>query len=250
LSLTTTNETSELKEEHTVLLSALDNYGGHPFDHVFDVVFPCYGADEVQAAYDLVKRSAVIIWGGADISPTIYNQPPNKYCGAGEKLSRRDQMEVEIAYKAMELGLPIIGICRGAQLMCALSGGSLVQHVERHAGGWHKIVTSDEEELMCPSLHHQMMYPWSRKDDGVGEFEMLAWCPEPRSNVYYVEPSEKENEEPVQVTIPGKQEPEVIWIPKTKSLCIQSHPEFIQDVQHPFVQYCLNLTKRLILEQQ
>lgn len=248
--MTTTNETSEPKETQTILLSALDNYGGHPFDEIFDVVFPCYGVEEIEAAHQLVERAALVIWGGGDISPTIYNQPPNKYCGAEVKLSRRDQMEMEMAYKAMELGMPIIGICRGAQLMCCLSGGSLVQHVENHAGGYHKIETSEGEILNCPSLHHQMMYPWSRGADGVEKWDMLAWCPEPRSSVYYVEPSEKEGEEPEQVTIPGKQEPEVIWIPGTKSLCIQSHPEFIQDVQHPFVQYCLNLTKRLVLEQQ
>lgn len=229
-----------------VLMSVLDNYGGHPFDTLYDLVVPVYGGVDVQTVHDLGVDSTLIVWGGEDISPTIYNQVPNAFTGATEALSRRDQLEVEMVGKAMDLGIPIIGICRGAQLMCAMSGGSLVQHVEGHAGGYHKILTDEGEILNCPSLHHQMMYPWPRNGrDGIKDVKFLAWCPEPRSSVYYGEPDEK-TMEPKELTLQG-QEPEILWIPKTKSLCIQSHPEFIQDLEHPFVKHCLKLTKRWVL---
>lgn len=234
------------KQSETVLLSALDNYGGYPFSDLFDHVVACYGASDVQTAYDLGLQCALILWGGEDISPSIYGQVPNVFTSAKDSLSRRDQLEVEMAEKAMGLGIPIIGICRGAQLMCALSGGSLVQHVEGHAGGYHKIKTSDGRVLNCPSLHHQMMYPWARGSrDGIGEFKYLAWMEEPRSTIYFGEPDETTGRAR-KLALQGH-EPEGIWIPNTKSLCIQSHPEFITDDRHEFVQYCVNLTKEYVL---
>jgi GMP synthase-like glutamine amidotransferase len=229
--------TEKLKEK--VLLSALDNYGGHPFSHIYDTVSSVYGADDVATAHELVESPTLIIWGGQDISATIYNQVPNERSGADVKLSLRDQHEVEMALKAMELGIPIIGICRGAQLMCALTGGILVQDVDNHAGGYHEIVTNDERSFRCPSLHHQMMYPWTKDGKPVDEgYVYLAWCPQARSSVYHGEPGE-------QLKMHGP-EPEVLWFPKTKSLCIQSHPEFIDKLDHPFVKYTLELTEKYI----
>lgn len=259
--MTTTNESvQEAKAEGsitdgkapTVLLSALDNYGGHPFDAVFDLVLPVYDSEDVKEAFDLSPACALIIWGGADISPSIYNQKPNKWCGAGNVVSARDRLELGMAHKAIELGIPIIGICRGAQLMCAMSGGALVQHVDNHAGGYHEIVTFEDETYKCPSLHHQMMWPWAfpGEEDGpeAPEMKMLAWCPKNRSEKHYGPPSNPDDiqSDPVELALPGP-EPEIVWFPKTKSLCIQSHPEFINDTKHPFLQYSVRLVREYIL---
>ena len=234
-------------KQKTILLSALDNYGAHPFDEIVDVIFPAYKAKDVEAVNGVCKetnsRAILVIWGGADISPSIYHQKPNSYCAATEKLSSRDELEVEIAQAAITFDIPIIGICRGAQLMCALSGGSLVQHVEGHAEGWHEILTKDGERYNCPSLHHQMMWPWG------AEHEMVAWMERPRSRRYCGEPTDDPTlgkDAYKLLELPGP-EPEIVWFPKTKSLCIQSHPEFISDVKHPFVQYTFKLTNDYIL---
>jgi hypothetical protein len=226
------NDGSEIAAEHAaqkVLLSALDNYGGHPFEELFDVVFPAYGAPDVRSCFELTKNCVVVIWGGADISPSI--------------LSRRDALEVEIANEAIKLGIPIIGICRGAQLMCAKSGASLVQHVNGHANGYHGIVTHDGRKFNCPSLHHQMMFPWTRGDLPQIDYELIAWSDKQRSDFYYGEPDEADDA----VLLDPPLEPEIIWFPGTKSLCIQSHPEFIQSKEHPFVAYCLELVKKYVL---
>lgn len=233
----------------TVLLSALDGYGGAPFDEIFDIVWPVYGAKDVKDAASLSDRCAVVIWGGADISPTIYGQQPNQRCDATAELSDRDKLEVEIARKAIELGIPIVGVCRGAQLMCALSGATLVQHVDNHAGPWHEIKTIDDKAYNCPSLHHQMMYPWARDGATQIPFELIAWSKPARSKKYWGEPLEPGDEGTdeelklgVRLLSPEK-EPEIVWFPDTKSLGIQSHPEFIHKTDHPFVKYCLSLTK-------
>lgn len=233
------------KKEPTILLSALDNYGGHPFDDVFDVVFGCYGIGDMESAMSLTSKVVLIIWGGSDLSPSIYGQKPNKWTGAGEKLSDRDRSEWTMAMKAIELGIPTIGICRGAQLMCCLSGGSLIQHVNGHAGGYHKIVTDAGEQYNCPSLHHQMMFPWLTPDGKEIAHDMLAWTEKPLSDCYLGEP-EGDDPNGRSIILPGH-EPEVVWFPVTKSLCIQSHPEFIHDMKHPFIKYCLALVKQYVL---
>lgn len=225
------------KVQQSLLLSVLDNYGGHPFDEIFDVVMAAYGPNAIEIAAQFVKKPVIVLWGGEDISPAIYNQKANEHTGAPDHLSERDRLEVAMANRAIALDIPIIGVCRGAQLMCALSGGSLVQHVTRHAGPYHQIITKDGAYYKCPSLHHQMMYPWPLEEGK--DFEKIAWMEKPISGCYLGEPDE--HGKPKELDVPY--EPEILWFPKTKSLCIQSHPEFINDVKHPFVQYCLTLTK-------
>ena len=228
-------------------MSVLDNYGGDPFDDLFDVALPVYGVEDVEVALSFTPHVVGVIWGGADISPSIYKHRVSRFTGGKETLSTRDAIEVTVARHCIEKGIPLIGVCRGAQLLCALSGGSLIQHVDNHAGGYHPIVTSDGEILNCPSLHHQMMYPWY---DNIGdpiEHEMLAWMEKPRSDVYYGQPDEDGTER--SIILPGP-EPEVVWFPKTKSLCIQSHPEFIHQADHPFRIYCNKLVSKYLLGEE
>lgn len=170
----------------------------------------------------------LVIWGGEDISPHYYGETVGRYTGAENLPSKRDALEAALAQRAMEIGMPIVGICRGAQLMCALSGGKLVQHVTGHAGfGGHDMETDDGRVLLTNSLHHQMMFPWKV------DHKLIAWTPKRRSTVYLGEndrPIAEANEMP---------EPEIVWFPKTKSLGIQGHPEFINDIKDPFVSYCV-----------
>ena len=163
----------------------------------------------------------LIIWGGSDIHPSLYLRD-NVGTYTGETLSLRDQAEAKLFSKAVEAGLLILGICRGAQLGCALSGGILIQDVSNHCRD-HLITTIDEKTFSTSSLHHQMMYPWAI------EHELIAWTNYPRSSRYTgITDTELENwpthqygdkELPI--------EPEIVWFPKTKCLAIQGHPEMM-----------------------
>ena len=235
------------EEKHpTVLLSLLDNYGGDPFDELFDVVLPVYGLKDAQAALDITPNVVLVVWGGADISPTIYHQVPNWHTGATEQLSDRDVIEVKLVEWAMKNSVPMIGVCRGAQLMCALSGGTLIQHVNGHTNGFHTMVVDDGREFNVPSLHHQMMNPWSMSP--APKFKIIGWSKPALSDVYLGEPDETS-------TVVGRvskkvempMEPEIIWFPDTKALCIQSHPEFIHNAKHPFRIYCNELVQKYCL---
>lgn len=179
----------------------------------------------------LNTNSILILHGGADISPSIYNHPVSRYTHADKHLSSRDITEVLLAKKAIELGIPIFGICRGAQLSCALAGGSLIQHVEGHGGGQHAVKTTDGNEYLTSTCHHQMMNPWEV------DHELLAWSAPSRSSVYIVE-----NDKEITMEV----EPEVVFFPKIKALAIQGHPEWMAGAS-PFVQYCLSLVKEKLL---
>lgn len=177
------------------------------------------------------NNSILILHGGQDISPSLYNQKPSKETYAEEALSARDLSEVLLAKRAIELGIPIFGICRGAQLACALAGGSLVQHVDGHHTGYHEVKTKDGEYYSTSTCHHQMMNPSHT------EHELIAWSAPALSKRYIVE-----HEAHIKMEL----EPEVVFFPTIKTLAIQGHPEWMPD-SAPFVQYCLKLVEEKLL---
>jgi len=195
-----------------------------PFDQVFDAC--------TEVTVDTVKNvDCIVIWGGEDISPSIYNAPVSRYTYASETLSHRDRVEVAVCKRAIELGIPIIGVCRGAQLLCALAGGSLVQHVTGH-GRTHNIVTVDGEVYSTSSVHHQMMFPFNV------QHELIAWSEEKRSHNYI----DGDNNEIPLMHEESTVEPEIVWFPTIKGLAVQGHPEFMNE-DCEFVKYVNSLVK-------
>lgn len=67
----------------------------------------------------------LILQGGADVSPRAYGEEPLKPEWAGDPV--RDAYELELVHEFMEAGKPILGICRGMQLINVALGGSLYQ---------------------------------------------------------------------------------------------------------------------------
>ena len=67
--------------------------------------------------------------GGHDVSPSVYGQEEKKWCG--ECCPERDEMEKVLFWDAMEMDKPILGICRGIQLLNALMGGTLYQDLDK-----------------------------------------------------------------------------------------------------------------------
>lgn len=70
---------------------------------------------------------ALVLQGGADVSPTIYGQHPLRPDWAGDIV--RDRYEIELIEGFMTAGKPVLGICRGAQLINASFGGTLLQDI-------------------------------------------------------------------------------------------------------------------------
>ncbi|MCC6368086.1 MAG: gamma-glutamyl-gamma-aminobutyrate hydrolase family protein [Bryobacterales bacterium] len=75
----------------------------------------------------------LLISGGTDVNPALYGQ--KRHPESDEPDDERDRMELALARKALEAGLPLLCICRGMQLLNVALGGDLLQHLshsERH----------------------------------------------------------------------------------------------------------------------
>ena len=69
----------------------------------------------------------LILQGGADVSPQCYGEEPLRPDWQGDKV--RDAYEMELLHEFMEAGKPVLGICRGAQVINVALGGTLYQDI-------------------------------------------------------------------------------------------------------------------------
>ncbi len=156
------------------------------------------------------RLDGIVLSGGADIEPSHYGAEPD---GTGGYEPERDELELPLLKQALEEELPMLGICRGLQLLNVATGGSLHQDVPVHsrydvdpAETVHEVTFSEHsrlgllygEQTSVNSLHHQTidrlgegLTVTGRADDGTVEaLEMpgrdvvaVQWHPEMRPGV-------------------------------------------------------------------
>jgi putative glutamine amidotransferase len=102
-----------------VYARAVERAGGLP------VVLPPLADDAVPALVD--RLAGVCLSGGPDLDPAAYGADPHPQLGAIEP--SLDHFEVAVARRADALGIPALGICRGAQALNVARGGTLHQHL-------------------------------------------------------------------------------------------------------------------------
>ena len=97
-------------------------------------------ATQTGAADAVVSRlDGLVISGGADVDPSRYAEAPHPRTAAWRP--DRDAWELALLDAAEAAGLPVLGVCRGMQVMAVHAGGALDQHVpdlvdhERHSPG-------------------------------------------------------------------------------------------------------------------
>lgn len=76
------------------------------------------------------KYAGLILCGGVDIDPAFYGEPVNGAVGIDPA---RDEAELELTERFIRAGKPILGVCRGIQLLNVYFGGTLEQDIPRHA---------------------------------------------------------------------------------------------------------------------
>lgn len=82
---------------------------------------------------DAVGRlDGLVLAGGADIDPIRYGEDPHETVDTPR--TARDASELGLYLKARELDIPVLGICRGLQIMTVAHGGSLHQHLPEIVG--------------------------------------------------------------------------------------------------------------------
>ena len=74
----------------------------------------------------------LVLTGGADIDPACYGQ--QAHAETVDTVPERDTFEIAMVRGAIERDLPVLGICRGMQLINVALGGTLLQHLPEHLG--------------------------------------------------------------------------------------------------------------------
>jgi putative glutamine amidotransferase len=156
---------------------------------------------------------ALVIAGGADVDATSYGASAHPQSKASNP--DRDRFELALAREALRRGLPLLGVCRGMQVINVAAGGTIEQHLpqrlghERHRpvpGQWaeHEVrlepgslvaETAGVRRLSVKSHHHQgvdelgtglEVTGWATDDDTVEAIELpdqdfalgVLWHPE------------------------------------------------------------------------
>lgn len=87
----------------------------------------------------LDRIDGLILAGGADVDPASYGAASHERTGATRP--ERDRFELGLAHRAIERGIPVLGICRGAQMLNVACGGTLHQHLPEIVGDDHHLET-------------------------------------------------------------------------------------------------------------
>ncbi len=105
----------------TTYVRAIELVGGIP------VLLPPYDAPAPSAAAAVEKLDGLVIAGGADVNPARYGQEPQPRTARWR--DERDASELALLAAADARQLPVLGVCRGMQLMAVYAGGVLEQHL-------------------------------------------------------------------------------------------------------------------------
>lgn len=118
------NENRRLAVNQDYIFAILDA-GGMPV-----IIPPC--EDENRLCEALDRCDALLLTGGADVNPACYGEEMLPCCG--ELTPERDAAEPVLIRHAVEKGMPILGICRGIEILNAAMGGTLYQDLEEQFG--------------------------------------------------------------------------------------------------------------------
>ncbi|CAN5556890.1 gamma-glutamyl-gamma-aminobutyrate hydrolase family protein [soil metagenome] len=101
------------------------------------LLLPPQAVDAEIAARVLDSLDALVLTGGRDVDPATYGE--DALATTDEPARDRDAWEFALLKEALQRGLPVLGICRGAQVLNVALGGTLHQHLPDIVGhGWHQ----------------------------------------------------------------------------------------------------------------
>lgn len=178
----------------------------------------------------ITEANVVCFTGGEDVSTDLYGDEKHQATSCNPA---RDDHELEIFTHCVQNGIPMVGICRGAQFLNVASGGRMYQHVGSHAiAGTHLLVDLETgEPIPVTSTHHQMMMPHE-------EANVLAIATLGGFREWYDGNVAKRDT--------SNTDYEVVYYPGTRCLCFQPHPEFGGEEYAPMKQYFKRLVNQYL----
>lgn len=174
-----------------------------------DVLYACgaiplvlpFDSDAVDVEQVLSICDGLILTGGPDVDPHLYGEEPLPECEDTQPI--RDELEYRLLDKALAQDMPLLGVCRGSQILNVYMGGNLYQDLHTQLPGslnhamkppyempCHKVTLDEGEPLQVflgldslpvNSIHHQAinrvapeLVPMAHSLDGVVE---AVWMP-------------------------------------------------------------------------
>ncbi|RMG96465.1 MAG: gamma-glutamyl-gamma-aminobutyrate hydrolase family protein, partial [Deltaproteobacteria bacterium] len=125
------------------MAAAVLRAGGLPF------VLPDLPPDDLRAL--LADCHGLLLSGGADVAPSTYGATPilgGRFPGDPE----RDALEIDLVRTALDRRLPLLGICRGHQVLNVAMGGTLLQDIATERPG----SLTHRDQAKYDSLHHHV----------------------------------------------------------------------------------------------
>ncbi|MDO4789443.1 MAG: membrane dipeptidase [Porphyromonas sp.] len=158
----------ELRDNY---IKAIIRSGGAPY------IIPY--SNDTEATVQAVERChGILVTGGADAHPLWYGEEPHPKLGAADWV--KDGFDMAVIITALERGIPLLGICRGMQLLNVVLGGSIIQdipsarkdeegvlHIQtsHRSEPWHTVriernsrlfsIFGEQENIYVNSFHHQ-----------------------------------------------------------------------------------------------
>jgi putative glutamine amidotransferase len=123
------------------------------FDYIVELVRDGGGEPVLLTSPEesLETLDGVVLPGGGDLDPRLYGEVPGDACY--DVSHAQDELDLAVARRSIDTGLPVLGVCRGHQLLNVLYGGTLVQDMDpgtlahrepapEHGAGpwaWHEV---------------------------------------------------------------------------------------------------------------
>jgi putative glutamine amidotransferase len=112
----------------------------------------------------LDRLDGLILAGGGDVDPASYNAVPHSETNG--TVRERDAIELALVNRAIERDLPVLGICRGMQVLNVARGGTLLQHLPDALGhGEHRRIKGSFDG----NEHDVVLEPGSLAAHAVGD---------------------------------------------------------------------------------
>lgn len=127
-------------------------------------------ADSATLAHLVDLVDGVILSGGGDVDPAYYGEDPIPELGEVDSL--RDVCEMLLVRLALRKGLPILGICRGEQLLNVALGGSLWQDIPSQTGD--TTIHHNQAQPSSVATHLVHIEPGSELHRAVGRAQLMT----------------------------------------------------------------------------
>lgn len=181
-----------------------------------------------KRAASVLEADLVVFGGGSDVCPALYGESKHSTTHFSDV---RDSSDMALYMLCLEQGIPMFGVCRGAQFLHVMNGGKLFQDVNNHCGD-HAIFDLKKKIRIekTSSVHHQ-----SVRNNILGGMDILATAAL----------STKRHKNADSFDIGLSTDVEAFFYRDTCCLGVQGHPEYSN--YHFYTKWCLDLIQDYVV---